>query len=289
MSAPGTSAGGPGAGTGRTGRTGEPRGLSVRGVAVTSDGWPVPFAVVTVVDTAGTQIGGAAVSSDGAFAVDVPAGPCTVITSAVGHTPSARTVHGADSAALGRVVLTRTGALTLPAPGRWDIDPVHSRISASAFHLGITKVHGRLRSFSGVIDMGPALSRSAVSAHIAAESVDTDDENRDSHLRAADFLDVVRFPEIDFVSTRIEAHTADHWTMYGDLTLKGLHNEVALDVVYHGAGPDLWGGERAGFSATTQLSRDDFDITWNQSVIAGIFAIGRTLRIEIDIEAVRAT
>jgi polyisoprenoid-binding protein YceI len=77
--------------------------------------------------------------------------------------------------------------------------------------------------------------------------------------------------------------------MSGDLVLKGVRNPVALDVVYHGSGPDLWGGERAGFSATTQLSRDDFDIRWNQSVIAGIFAVGRTLRIEIDIEAVRAT
>jgi polyisoprenoid-binding protein YceI len=262
----------------------------VSGTAVTSDGWPVPFAVVTVIDAAGQQIGGTTVADDGGFLLDgLPAGPCTVITSAVGHTPAARPVGGPGLGDLGRVVLTRTGALELPAPGRWDIDPVHSRISASAFHLGITKVHGRLRRFTGHIDMGPSLDSTRVSAAIEADSVDTDDERRDEHLRAADFLDVLRFSEIRFDSSAVVAHTADHWTMYGDLALKGMANRVALDVVYHGAGPDLWGGERAGFSATTQLSRDDFDISWNQSVIAGIFAIGRTLRIEIDIEAVRVT
>ena len=260
----------------------------ITGAAVTSDGWPVPFAVVTIIDAAGQQIGGSPVEDDGRFVIEgLPAGPCTVITSAVGHTPAARPVGGPGLGDLGRVVLTRTGALELPAPGRWEVDPVHSRIAASAFHLGITKVHGRLRTFTGHIDMGPDLDSTRVSAAIEAGSVDTDDERRDEHLRAPDFLDVLRFSDIRFDSTEIVKHTADHWTMYGGLQLKGMVNRVALDVVYHGAGPDLWGGERAGFSATTQLSRDDFDISWNQSVIAGIFAIGRTLRIEIDIEAVR--
>lgn len=273
-------------------RTGEARpgpsrgGGWVRGVAVTSDGWPVPFAVVTVIDAGGTQIGGTSVGGDGGFLVEgLPEGPATVITSAVGHTPAARPVAG--SADLGRVVLTRAGALSLPAPGRWEIDPVHSRIAASAFHLGITKVHGRLRRFSGAIEMGPDLASTRVWSAIEPASVDTDDDVRDQHLRSPDFLDVGDYPSIAFSSTRITAHSADHWTMTGDLELKGVRHAVALDVVYHGTGPDLWGGERAGFSATTQLSRDDFDIRWNQSVIAGVLAVGRTLRIEIDIEAVR--
>ncbi|MFC5137581.1 YceI family protein [Actinomycetospora rhizophila] len=258
----------------------------VRGAAVTSDGWPVPFAVVTVIDAAGTQIGGTSVGGDGTFLVEgLPEGPATVITSAVGHTPAARPLAGSGD--LGRVVLTRSGALSLPAPGRWEIDPVHSRIAASAFHLGITKVHGRLRTFTGAIEMARDLAGTRVHAAIDPASVDTDDDTRDQHLRAGDFLDVLAFPRIEFTSTRIVGHTPDHWTMTGDLVLKGVRNTVDLDVVYHGAGPDLWGGERAGFSATTQLSRDDFDIRWNQSVIAGIFAVGRTLRIEIDIEAVR--
>ena len=168
------------------------------------------------------------------------------------------------------------------------IDPVHSRIAASAFHLGITKVHGRLRRFAGAIDMGADLASTRVHAAVEPASVDTDDDVRDQHLRSADFLDVLAFPSIEFTSTRIVVHSADRWTMTGDLVLRGVRHAVDLDVVYHGAGPDLWGGERTGFSATTQLSRDDFDIRWNQSVMAGIFAVGRTLRIEIDIEAVRA-
>ncbi|PVZ12974.1 YceI family protein [Actinomycetospora cinnamomea] len=210
-----------------------------------------------------------------------------MIASAVGHTPAARPVAGPGD--LGRVVLTRSGALSLPAPGRWDIDPVHSRIAASAFHLGITKADGRLRRFTGTIEMGTDLASTEVRAAVEPASVDTDDDVRDQHLRSADFLDVAAHPHIAFASTRITARSADRWTMTGDLVLKGVRNTVDLDVVHHGAGPDLWGGERAGFSATTQLSRDDFDIRWNQSVIAGILAVGRTLRIEIDIEAVRAS
>ena len=270
---------------------GRPDGSStrtVRGEAVTSDGWPVPDAMVTVVDADGAQAGHAAAASDGRFLVDaVPHGPATVVTSAPGHSPAARSVSGGGARDLGRVVLARVGALTLPGAGTWAIDPVHSRIAASAFHLGITKVHGRLRRFAGTITMGTSLADTTVRAAIESGGVDTDDEARDEHLRAGDFLDVLRFPDIGFTSTSVTAHTSDHWTMRGDLTLKGVVNPVALDVVYHGTGPDPWGGERAGFSATTQLSRDDFDISWNQSVIAGIFAVGRTLRIEIDIEAVR--
>ena len=280
-------------------RTGDAAGLgrpdgtgarTVRGEAVTSDGWPVPDAMVTVVDADGVQVGHAPASSDGRFVLDLlPGGPATVITSAPGHSPVARSVAGGGARDLGRVVLARVGALTLPGAGTWAIDPVHSRISASAFHLGLTKVHGRLRRFTGTIVMGTSLADTTVRASIESGGVDTDDEARDQHLRAHDFLDVLRFPDIGFASTSVTAHTSDHWTMRGDLALKGVVNPVALDVVYHGTGPDPWGGERAGFSATTQLSRDDFDISWNQSVIAGIFAVGRTLRVEIDIEAVRAT
>ena len=263
---------------------------AVRGAAQTSDGWPVTHAVVTVVDGQGTQVGGGAAGADGRFRLDdLPATPCTVITSAAGHSPAARSVHGAGDEDLGAVVLTRVGALALPAAGRWEIDPQHSRISASAFHLGITKIHGRLRRFRGTIEMAPALADSRVTATIEPDSVDTDDETRDRHLRDADFLDVLRFPSIDFASTSIAPRSADRWTMHGDLDVKGVRHPVALDVVYHGVGPDPWGGERAGFTATAQLSRDDVDLSWNQSVIAGIFAVGRTLRVEIDIEAVRAT
>ena len=134
--------------------------------------------------------------------------------------------------------------------------------------------------------MGADLAGTRVHAAIDPASVDTDDDTRDQHLRASNCLDVLAFPRIEFSSTAIAAQSPDHWTMTGDLVLKGVRNTVALDIVYHGSGPDLWGGERAGFSATTH-SRATTSTSAGTSRIIATSSPRRTLRIEIDVEAVR--
>jgi polyisoprenoid-binding protein YceI len=252
------------------------------------DGWPVAGGTVTVMDAGGVQKGRTASRADGGFSLDgLVAGPHTVVVAAPGHEPSARAVvvngAGVD---LGRFELTRAGGTVLPAPGTWRIDAQHSSIRATALHLGMSRIHGRLRRFSGQVVVADPFETSRVEVAIDASSVDSDEPDRDAHLRNADFLDVERHPSIGYAGTGLTRHDPTHWTVHGTLSLKGVSAPVDLAVVYGGSGPDPWGGTRAAFTATTEISRDEFTIDWNQSVLAGVLAIGRTLRIDIDVQAV---
>jgi polyisoprenoid-binding protein YceI len=193
----------------------------------------------------------------------------------------------AATTALGVLELAMAGGCVLPAPGTWTIDPVHSSIRATALHLGMGRIHGRLRRFSGQLQVADPLENSSVEVVIDPDSVQSDDETRDAHLRGPDFLDAVAYPEIRYKSDGLRRRDATHWAVDGVLTLKGVSAAVPLRVEYRGTGPDLRGGVRCAFTATTEVTRDGFEMSWNQSVLAGLLAIGRTLRIEIDIEAVQ--
>ncbi|OLT10501.1 hypothetical protein BJF78_28775 [Pseudonocardia sp. CNS-139] len=262
---------------------------AVTGQLVTPDGWPVDAGRLTAVDATGVQRGRAVSGADGRFVLDgLAAGAYTVIVAAPGHEPVARSVAvGAAATPLGVLELAREGGAVLPAPGTWVIDPVHSSIRATALHLGMSRVHGRMRRFAGQIQVADPLENSSVEVGIDPDGVETDDETRDGHLRSPDFLDVARFPEIRYKSDGLRRVDAAHWVVDGVLTLKDRSAAVPLQVEYRGSGPDLYGGVRAAFAATAELSRDDFAMDWNQSVLAGLLAVGRTLRIDIDIQAVR--
>lgn len=264
---------------------------AVSGRLTTPDGWPLPGATLTAVDVSGIQRGLVAARNDGGFMLaGLVTGTYTLIVAAPGHDPSARTVTVRDGAstALGVLELARAGGRVLPAPGSWQIDPAHSSIRATALHLGMSRIHGSLRTFSGRIQVADPLENSSVEVVIDPTSVDSEEPARDEHLRSPDFLDVTRYPEIRYKSDGLRRIDATHWRIDGVLSLKGASAPVALDVTYRSSGPDLWGGTRVGFSATTEICRDDFAISWNQSVLAGVLAVGRTLRIDIDIQAVRS-
>jgi polyisoprenoid-binding protein YceI len=149
----------------------------------------------------------------------------------------------------------------------------------------ISKVRGSFRDFSGSVVIGEDPTRSTLEVNIKAASIDTGDPNRDEHLRGPDFLDVERYPEIRYLSTSVQP-VGDRWAVTGMLTVKAVTREVTLSVEFCGAQPDPWGNIRAGFLATTEIDREDFDITWNQMLESGGFLVGKGIRIEIDAETV---
>lgn len=174
----------------------------------------------------------------------------------------------------------------VPPPGRWTIDPTHSEIQFIARHMMIAKVRGRFREFSGTVNIAESPEQSWVEVTIRAASIDTGDEERDRHLRSPEFLDVERFPELLFRSTSVRPADNDRWEVTGDLTIRGVTRPVTLDVEFSGVAVDPWGNLRAGFLATTDINREDFDVTWNQALETGGFLVGKGVRIEADVEAV---
>ncbi|GAA2408031.1 YceI family protein [Streptomyces glaucosporus] len=257
----------------------------------TRDGWAVPHAVVTVTDMTGAQVVRAGADQDGVVrdATPLAPGPYTVIVTALGYAPTASTalVTARGRTEVGTVVLARRGGAELPPPGTWTMDPAHSSVGAVAQHLGISSVHGRFTDFAGRVEVAEDTGRSGVAAVIRAASIDTGNGMRDRHLRSADFLDVERYPEITYRSTGLSPAGPDRWTVHGALGMRGVVRPVDLDLNYLGTSPDPWGGVRAAFRATAELRREDFAMNYNQVVQAGIAAIGTTLRVELDIQAVR--
>lgn len=259
----------------------------------TRDGWAVSHAVVTVTDGTGTQVVRAEADEEGGVrdTTELAPGAYTVIVTAVGYAPAASSaiVTASGRAAVGTVTLARQGGTELPPPGPWTVDPAHSSVGAVAQHLGISSVHGRFTEFAGSIDIAPdEVAKSRVEAVISAASIDTGNAMRDGHLKSPDFLDVERHPQITYVSTGLTPATGtDRWTVHGELTMHGVVRPVDLDLAYLGTGADPWGGTRAAFRATTELRREDFAMNYNQVLQAGIAAIGTTLKVELDIQAVQ--
>ncbi len=180
---------------------------------------------------------------------------------------------------------TPVGALPGYVAGTWDIDPVHSEVSFLVRHMVVSKVRGRFNEFEGTIVTGEDPLASSVRATIAAGSVDTNQEQRDAHVRSADFLDAEAHPTITFVSRALRPN-GDTFVLEGDLTIRGVTRPVSLDLELNGFGPDPYGGTRVGFSATTEINRQDFGVSYNGPIPGANNAmvlsdkIGLTLEIE---------
>ena len=171
---------------------------------------------------------------------------------------------------------------------KWNFDPVHSHVGFSVRHLMISKVNGHFKSWTGtlLIDEDKP-ENSSLTVEIDAASIDTKEPQRDDHLRSADFLDAQKFPKITFHSTRVEKKDLEHYRVVGDFTLHGVTREVVLDTEYFGRAKDPWGGERAGFSATTSIERKDYGLTFNMPLDGGGVVVGDKVNITLEVEAVR--
>jgi polyisoprenoid-binding protein YceI len=169
----------------------------------------------------------------------------------------------------------------------WRIDPTHTHAEFGVRHLMISTVKGRFADVQGtVIVDGDDATSAEIDVTIAAASIDTRVQQRDQHLRSADFFDVERYPSLHFRSTRVERAGANELKVTGDLTIRDVTREVVLDVEERGTVSDPWGSERAGFSATTSVDRKDFGLTWNQALETGGVEVGDQVKITIDAELV---
>jgi polyisoprenoid-binding protein YceI len=179
-------------------------------------------------------------------------------------------------------------AAVVSAPTTWAIDAAHTSVEFSVRHLMITTVKGRFAGVKGVVitnDDDPA--KGEVEVVIDAATIDTREPQRDAHLRSADFFDAETFPTLRFKSRRLADVAGNRFKLVGDLTIRDVTREVVLDVTAHGRAQDPWGGQRAGFEATTKIKRSDFGLTWNQLLETGGVAVGDEIKIVIDAQVVR--
>jgi len=178
---------------------------------------------------------------------------------------------------------------TLPTgltAGTWAIDPSHTEASFTVRHAGISKVRGTVAVTSGAITVADDLTLSAVTATLDPSTINTNDAGRDGHLKSADFFDVETFGEWTFTSTAVTADGEDY-VVTGDLTIHGVSRSVELAVEFGGAATDPFGNQRAGFSATTTISRKDFGITWNAALEAGGVLVSDKVVITLEVSAIK--
>jgi polyisoprenoid-binding protein YceI len=182
--------------------------------------------------------------------------------------------------------MTDLSALT---PGTWTVDTAHSSVGFVARHLMITKVRGRFSDFSGSLEIASDPLQSQVEATVNLASVDTGDAGRDAHLLGSDFFDVEggASPTMTFHSTGIKDEDGDY-KLFGDLTVLGVTRQVEFDLEFDGVSPDPWGGTRAAFSASTEVNRKDFGIEWNVALETGGVLVGDKIKVELEIQAVKA-
>jgi len=172
---------------------------------------------------------------------------------------------------------------TLPAAGTWVLDTSHSSVEFIARHLMISKVRGGFGDFSGTVTLAEPVESSSVTVTIEAASFSSGDEGRDAHVRGDDFLDVERFPHITFVGSG-PRQQGGGWVLPGELTIRDVTRPVELAVEALGVIADPWGNEKAAFSASTEIDREEFGITWNAALEAGGVLVGPKVRIEIEVQ-----
>lgn len=167
----------------------------------------------------------------------------------------------------------------------WKIDPSHTRIEFSIKHMMIAKVRGWFETYDGTIHPETEnLTASWVEGTVEVDSINTNDEQRDAHLRSADFFDVEKYPKMRFRSTRIESIGVAQYKVYGELTIKDITREVVFGVTDEGQAQDPWGNWRWGLSASTKINRKDYGLSWNVALETGGWLVGDEVTITAEVE-----
>src|SRR5580704_17050402 len=174
------------------------------------------------------------------------------------------------------------------ATTKWVLDPTHSILEFKIRHLMISNVSGAFKNFKAEVKTNESdFSSAHINLTAEMQSVDTNNEQRDAHLRASDFFEVEHFPELKFKSTRIEKLNSDNFALFGDLTLKGITKPVELQVEYNGLVKDPWGGERAGFQITGKINRSEWGINFNGVLETGGVVLSDEVKISSELQLVK--
>jgi polyisoprenoid-binding protein YceI len=177
--------------------------------------------------------------------------------------------------------------LTIPAPGTYELDQAHKRVGFIARHMMVSKVRGEFADAQATITVAENPLESSVTATIQAGSISTGAGDRDGHLVSGDFLDVEKYPTLEFRSTGVKSHSGNTFVLAGDLTIKDVTRPVDLEVEFEGVGRSPFGTDIFGFTATTEIDREDFGLTWNVALETGGVLVGRKIKIEIEGEGIR--
>jgi|SRR5699024_5264804 len=169
---------------------------------------------------------------------------------------------------------------------KWNVDVTHTNVGFTVRHMMVSKVRGDFSDIEGTIEGNPTeLENSKIKFRVGIESISTNNEDRDNHLRSADFFEVEKYPNMTFESTNITKTSDNEYALTGNLTIKGVTKETTFNVVYLGEGTNPWGAAVVGFEASTKISRKEFDLTWNQALETGGVLVGDDIEIIIDLQA----
>jgi polyisoprenoid-binding protein YceI len=183
--------------------------------------------------------------------------------------------------------MTTSAATPGIASGTWVADPAHSHVDFSVKHLGIATVRGSFDTFEGSLQVGEDIADARFTAAIDTASVNTSEEQRDAHLRSADFFHADEHPQLTFESTAVEPVDAERFRIRGNLTLHGVTRELELDATIQGTETDPWGNDRVGLEITGELSRSDFGMEFNQVLGSGNLLVSDKVKLSLDISAIK--
>jgi polyisoprenoid-binding protein YceI len=184
-------------------------------------------------------------------------------------------------------IMSTSTASTLVPTGTWTADTKHSKVGFAVKHMAIATVRGDFKEYEGTLEISEDLATAKVHGSIKAQSVDTNEPQRDEHLRSPDFFDAAQYPELTFDSTKIDAVDEDSFQITGNLTIHGVTNEIVLHADVQGTDVDPWGNTRVGLEITGQLSRGDYGMKFNQALGSGNVLVADKVKLALDISAVK--
>ncbi|MDX9924992.1 MAG: YceI family protein [Ignavibacteriaceae bacterium] len=171
---------------------------------------------------------------------------------------------------------------------KWILDPAHSEMQFKVKHMMITNVKGEFRNFTAEMNSdGEDFIADSIKVNIKTSSIFTNSEDRDTHLKSADFFDVEKYKEMSFTGTSMEKIDEDNYKLKGNLTIKGISKEVELDAEFGGINKDPWGNEKAGFSLTGKINRKDWGLTWNAALETGGVLVSDEVKLSAETQFVK--